>query len=119
MKKKFKIVTLSCLAGIGMLACSALPVQAIGPDSCPHPFFAVSVDVQTGEYEYLESGHYEVWGTGHACLRCGYKYFTDTHYVWYSDHQLGAPTLVLLEDGTAEVRYYCEFSGCDWYGVYE
>ena len=119
MKRKISTVILSCLTCIGILAYSALPVHAIGPDTCSHPNFALGTDGPTGEYEYLESGHYEVWGTGHACLRCGYEYYTDTHLVKESDHELGNPTIVLLEDGTAEVRYYCTFDGCPWYGVYE
>lgn len=119
MKKRINAIAMSCLVCFGMLANSALPVQAIGPDSCSHPYFALGIDENTGEYEYLESGHYQVWGTPNACLRCGYEYYSDTHLKWDSDHELGGPTLVLLPNGTTEVRYYCEFNGCDWYGVYE
>ena len=119
MKKKISTVVLPCLACIGMLAFHALPVAAFGPDNCSHPNYALGTDGATGEYEYLESGHYEIWGMGHTCLKCGYTFYTDTHLVWDSDHDLGGGTIVLKPDGTAEVRYYCTFNGCDWYGVYE
>ncbi len=112
MKKKFKTVTLSCLAVIGMLTCSALPVQAIGPDSCSHPFFELGEDVPTGEYEYLESGHYEVWGTGHACRKCGYEYFTDTHLVWESEHRCES---YFSECDGVEHKHYCMTDGCSYY----
>lgn len=120
MKKKFSTVVLSCLTCISMLVYSALPVYAISQDSCSHPNFALSAGpVPTGEYEYLESGHYQVYGMGYTCLRCGYEYYTDTYPVFESGHNLVKRIFVYLGDGTVEVRYYCDFEGCDWYGVYE
>ncbi len=119
MKRKISTVVLSCLTCIGMLAYNALPVQAIDPGTCTHPNFALGTDGPTGEYEYLEDGHYQVWGIGHACLKCGYEFYTDTHLVWDSAHELGSATIVFNPDGTTEIRYYCEFNGCPWYGIYE
>lgn len=120
MKKNFQKIMLSCFAGVALIVCSAMPVRAMGPGSdCQHEYFALSLDGPTGEYEYLESGHYQVWGVGHTCLRCDYTFYTDIHLEWDSDHELGGATIVILDNGTTEVRYYCEFKGCDWYGVYE
>ena len=112
MKKKFSTVVLSCFACISMLAYSALPVHAIGPDTCAHPNFALGTDGPTGEYEYLESGHYEVWGTGHACLICGYEYYTDTHLVWESEHRC---EMHFSECDGVEHKYYCLTDGCNFY----
>lgn len=119
MKRKISTVILSCLTCIGILAYSALPVHAFSLGACSHPNFATSFDpVPTGGCYYSESGHDVEYGIGHTCLKCGYEYYTDT-YFRFENHELGDPVIVLLEDGTAEVRYYCTFDGCPWYGVYE
>ena len=113
MKKKFKTVVLSCLTCICMIAYSVLPVQAVGGD-CPHKYFALGHDGPTGQYEYLESGHYEVWGTGYACLTCGYIYYTDTHLVLESGHIYSG--LFSECDGTEHI-YPCLTPGCPSYMV--
>ena len=114
MKKKIKTVLLSCLACASMLAYGVMPVRAVGPGSnCPHEYFALSLDGPTGEYEYLESGHYQVWGVGHACLRCGYEYYTDIHLEWDSDHEWADEPSEVEHTDTAIIEIFdCVTDGC-------
>ncbi len=114
MKRKISTAVVSCLTCIGMLAYSALPVQAMVSEACTHPNFALGTDGPTGEYEYLESGHYEVWGMGHTCLKCGYVFYTDIHLVWESNHSWESlPSSVSTEGGVTTYTYDCQTSECD------
>lgn len=115
MKKNFKTTMFSCLAGVALLVCGVMPVRAMGPGSdCPHENFALSLDVPTGEYEYLESGHYQVWGIGHLCMRCDYNYYTDTHLVFECYHDWESlPSEVYTENGVNVHVYDCKNSECD------
>lgn len=114
MKKKISTVVLPCLACIGMLAFHALPVAAFGPDNCSHPNYALGTDGATGEYEYLESGHYEIWGMGHTCLKCGYTFYTDTHFVFDCGHDWESiASEVYTENGVTTYKYPCKTSECD------
>ena len=104
MKKKIKTVLLSCLACASMLAYGVMPVRAVGPGSnCPHEYFALSLDGPTGEYEYLESGHYQVWGVGHACLSWG----KDSEHEWADE-----PSEVEHTDTAIIEIFDCVTDGC-------
>lgn len=113
MKKEINVV-LSCLTCIGLLVCSGLPVQAMGPDTCTHPYFALTDDlVPTGEYEYQESGHYLVWGIAHVCLKCGYEYFTDQLLVWDSNHEWeDTPSHVTVLENLIMKSFDCKTGDC-------
>lgn len=88
MKKRLKKTVLSYLVCIATLVYSAIPVQAMGPDTCQHRYFADSVELlPTGVYDYRSDGHYAEHSRIKTCLNCGYEIFSNTTFLFESPHE--------------------------------
>lgn len=114
MREKINVIVLSCLIGIGMLACSVLPVRAMGPENCPHPYFADSVEsIPTGNYDYRKDGHYAEYARIQTCLKCGFEVFTETDYKLESAHEWEeVPSEIYEKNGVTVEIFDCTTSGC-------
>lgn len=113
MKKGINVV-LSCLTCIGLLVCSGLPVQAMGPDTCTHPYFTDSVEfVETGAYDYRADGHYEEYARIKTCLNCRYTIISETTYRFMSPHVWEViPSNIQDVNGVTVEIFDCTIDGC-------
>lgn len=87
MKMKRRIgLLLCCLAVMGMISASVIPVQAAERAVCKHPHFMIVYDAVYRSFSRAD-GHYNEQGTEYICADCRYTYWTNLHEVKMGDHE--------------------------------